>query len=101
MAALHNFIQIHNPRAKTNLTGDSDHAPGGFYAGDDSLIPTGSGVADDEEEAENMEATIRRNRIADDMWRQYQEVLHQRSLDEESDEESDEEGDDNNNDFYV
>ena len=65
------------------------------------MIPTGSGVADDEEEAENMEATIRRNRIADDMWRQYQEVLHQRSLDEESDEESEEEGDDNNDDFYV
>ena len=28
-----------------HLTGiDSDHVPGGFYAGDDSLIPTGTGI---------------------------------------------------------
>ena len=107
MAALHNFIHVHNPRAKTHFIGDdSDHAPGGFYAGDDSLIPTGTGIYDEEEE-ENLEATMRRNRIADEMWTQYQEVLYQRSLagmaDEESDEESVEENasDDNNDDFYV
>ena len=44
------------------------------------------------------------NKIADDMWRQYQEVLHQWSLavNEESDKDSDE-GDDkeSDNDFYI
>jgi hypothetical protein len=112
LVALHNFILVHNPQAaKIHLTGyDSDHAPGGFYAGDDSLIPTGTGV-DVEEEQNISEATIRRNKIADDMWRQYQEVLHQRSLDGMADEESDEDNDEDNpeesddtdsdNDFYV
>jgi hypothetical protein len=102
LAALHNFIRIHDPQAKTHLTGnDSDHAPGGFYAGDDSLIPAGTGI--DNEEEQISEATTRRNKIADDMWRQYQEVLHQRSLAtnelEESDEDSDEGTDDD--DFYA
>ena len=97
MAVLHNFIQVHNPRAKTHLTGiDSDHVPGGFYAGDDSLIPTGTGI-DVEDEQNISEASRRRNKIADDMWSQYQQVLHQRSQagleDEESDEESDKECD--------
>ena len=69
------------------------------------MIPTGTGIYDEEEE--NLEATMRRNRIADEMWTQYQEVLYQWSLagiaDEESDEESVEENasDDNNDDFYV
>jgi hypothetical protein len=39
------------------------------------------------------------------MWRQYQEVLYQRSLvgmaDEESNEDSDEGSEDNDSDFYV
>jgi len=89
-----------------HLTGnDSDHAPGGFYAGDDSLIPTGTGV-DVEEEQNLSEASIRRNKIADDMWTQYQEILYQRSLAGMADEESedDEEGGDSeesDNDFYV
>jgi hypothetical protein len=107
LAALHNFIQVHNPQAKTHFTEiNSDHAPGGFYAGDDSLIPTGTGV-DIEEEQNISGASMRRNKIADEMWRQYQEVLHQRSLagmaNEESDEpeDSDHEGsDDNDTDFY-
>jgi hypothetical protein len=107
LAAIHNFIQVHNPQAKMRFTGnDSDHAPGGFYAGDDSLIPTGTGI-DVEDEQNVSEASRRRNKIADDMWRQYQEVLHQRSQagleDEESDEESDQGSDDSDseNDFYV
>jgi hypothetical protein len=103
---LHNFIRVHDPQAKTHLTGDdSDHAPGGFYAGDDSLIPAGTDDVDIEEE-QISEATMRRNKIADDMWNQYQEVLHQRSLaaneesneDSDSDEGSDEESED---DFYL
>jgi hypothetical protein len=105
LAALHNFIRIHDPQAKTHLTGnDSDHAPGGFYAGDDSLIPPGTGVDIEVEEEQISEATRRRNKIADDMWRQYQEVLHQRSLatNEESDEESDEESNEgSDDDFYL
>jgi hypothetical protein len=104
LAALHNFIRVHNPQAKTCLNGnDSDHAPGGFYAGDDSLIPTGTGV-DVEEEQDISEASERRNKIADDMWRQYQEVLHQRSqagLGDEELESDVESNDESDNDFYV
>ena len=105
LAALHNFLQVHNSQAK-NLTEDSDHAPGGFYAGDDSFIPTGMGI-DIEEEQDTSEASRRRNKIADDMWRQYQEVLHQRSQLEDYDVEDSEETDgdneetDNNDDFYL
>jgi hypothetical protein len=103
LAALHNFIQVHDSKAMAHLTeNDPDHAPGGFYAGDDSFIPAGTGIGIVEDISE---ASTRRNKIADEMWRQYQEVLHQWSLagDEESDEESDEgnnEGGDDN-DFYL
>ena len=108
MAALHNFIHLHNPQANTSThpTGNnSNHAPGGFYAGDDSLIPTGTGM-DVEEEQNLSEASIQQNKIADDMWRQYQEVLYQRSLAGMADEKSedDEEGDDleeSDNNFYI
>ena len=56
-----------------NFTGnDSDHAPAGSYAGDDSFIPAGTGI--DIEEEQTSEATMWWNKIADDMWRQYQEV---------------------------
>jgi hypothetical protein len=109
LAALHNFIQFHNPQANINFIGnDSDHAPGGFYAGDYSLIAPGTGI-DVEEEQDISEASIRQNKIADDMWGQYQEILRQRSLagmvDEESDEDdegNDDEGsNDNDSDFYA
>lgn len=110
MAAIHNFIKVHSPQATTQLIeNDSDHAPGGFYAGDDSLIPTGAGV-NIEDEQNVSEASRRRNRIADDMWRQYQEVLQQRSqagLDEDLESDGELEGDEGNvsdesdNDFYV
>jgi hypothetical protein len=111
LAAIHNFIKVHSPQATTHLVeNDSDHAPGGFYAGDDSLIPTGAGV-NIEDERDTSEASRRRNRIADDMWRQYQEILHQRSQagvdSEDEDLESDGElevnegNDDSDNDFYV
>ena len=110
LAALHNFIQVHSPQTKIHFTGnDSDHAPGGFYAGDDSLIPAGMDI-DVEEEQNNSEATRRRNNIANDMWRQYQEVLSQRRsagmADEETDNsesedlESDEGSDNNDGDIY-
>lgn len=72
------------------------------------MITTGTGV-DIEEEQNISEASLRRNKIADDMWRQYQQVLHERSLagfadegsDEDTDEGSDEGSDDSDNDFYV
>jgi hypothetical protein len=104
LAALHNFIQINDPQAKIHLTGNnSDHAPGGFYAGDDSLIvPTGRDM-DVEEEQDISDASLQRNRIADNMWTEYQQVLYQRSLagmeEEETDEESDEGSDDS--DIYA
>jgi hypothetical protein len=57
------------------------------------------------------DATMRRNKIADDMWTQYQDVLRQRLLQhmegmaddlEETDLDDDDEGsDDDDNDFYV
>jgi hypothetical protein len=106
LAVLHNFIWVYDSQAKTHLTrDDSDHAPGEFYAGDDSLIPAGTDDVDIEEE-QISEATMWQNKIADDMWNQYQEVLHQQSLaaneesdeDSDSDEESDEESED---DFYL
>ena len=105
LAALHNFIQVHNPQAKKYFTeNNSDHAPGGFYAGDDSLIPTGTGI-DVEDEQNISEASKRRNNIANDMWRQYQEVLYQRSqagLEEDTGSEGDnEESDNNDSDFYM
>ena len=35
LAAIHNFIKVHSPQATTHLIeNDSNHAPGGFYAGD-------------------------------------------------------------------
>jgi hypothetical protein len=99
LAVLHNFLQVHNSQAKTTGN-DSDHAPGGFYAGDNSFVPTGMDM-DIEEEQNTSEASKRRNKIADDMWRQYQEVLQQRSQeDSEESDENDEESDDND-DFYV
>ena len=50
---------------KMHFTGnDSDHAPGGFYAGDDSLIPMGTGI-DVEDEQDMSEASKRQNKIAD------------------------------------
>jgi hypothetical protein len=74
LAALHNFIQAHNPSETTHLDHDSpDHAPGGFYAGDDPLIPGEIG------EDKDSEASRRRNQIANDMWRQYTLVLQQRA----------------------
>ena len=83
---------------------DFDHAPGGFYAGDDSLTPAGTSI--DNEAEQISEATKRWNKIADDMWRQYQEVLHQQSLAtnelEESNEDSDEGCDgESDDDFYT
>lgn len=110
MAALHNFIRIHDPQTKIRLTGNdsSDHAPGGFYAGDDSLIPAGTDADMDVEEQNISEASIRRNKIADDMWRQYQQVLYERSLNGMANEESDDsesggsvEGNDSDDDFYA
>jgi hypothetical protein len=45
LAAVHNFIQSHNPLETTQLDHDNpDHAPGGFYAGDDSFIPGGCNI---------------------------------------------------------
>jgi hypothetical protein len=60
----------------------------------------------DDEEEQISEATMQWNKIADDMWNQYQEVLHQQSLaaneesneDSGSDEGSDEESEDE---FYL
>lgn len=108
LAALHNFIRIHDPQTKIRLTGnDSDHAPGGFYAGDDSLIPTGTDTDMDVEEQNISEASIRRNKIADDMWRQYQQVLYERSLngmaneDSDSESEGSVEGNESDDDFYA
>lgn len=49
---------------------------------------------------------MQKNKIADDMWQQYQEVLHQWRLagipaDEESDEESEEESEGNDSDLMF
>ena len=66
----------------------------------------GTGI-DVEDEQDISEESKRRNQIANEMWRQYQEVLCQRSQDgldiEESDdsEDSDEENDNSDDDFYV
>jgi hypothetical protein len=69
------------------------------------LIPAGTDDVDIEEE-QISEATMRQQKIGDDMCNQYQEVLHQQSLaaneesneDSDSDKESDEESED---DFYL
>jgi hypothetical protein len=53
LAALHNFIQVHDSQAMAHLTeNDPDHAPGGFYAGDDSFIPAGTGIGIEEDISE-------------------------------------------------
>ena len=71
------------------------------------LIDTGVNI---EDERNTSEASRRWNRIADDMWRQYQEVLQQKSqagLDEDSESDGELEGnegnasDESDNDFYV
>ena len=62
---------------------------------------------DIEEEQDTSEASRQRNKIADDMQRQYQEVLHQRSQLEDYDVEDSEKTDgdneetDNNDDFHL
>jgi hypothetical protein len=78
LAALHNFIRIRDPQQSYSQLDDDnlDHTPGGFYAGDDSNIPGGMEVVDEED---GSEATKRRNRIADEMWIQYQQILQQRA----------------------
>ena len=79
MVALHNFTRIHDPQQSYSQLDDDDnldHTPGGFYAGDNSFIPGGMEVVDEED---GSEATRRRNRIADEMWIQYQQILQQRA----------------------
>jgi hypothetical protein len=78
LVSIHNFIRIHTPDKETHLEdGGLDHTPGGFYAGDYSLIPDGMGIIGEDHDGSN--ATNRRNEIADNMWMQYQYVLHQRA----------------------
>ena len=82
------------------------HVPGGFYAGDDSFIPMGIDI-DIEKEQDTLEASKQRNKIADDMWRQYQEVLHQQSqlgdhtMEDSEESDKDNEGSDDDDDFYI
>jgi hypothetical protein len=77
LVAIHNFIQTHNPHKETHLEDDGlDHTPGRFHADDNSLIPDGMGVAD---EQDGLDATKRRDDIAGNMWRQYQQVLQDRA----------------------
>jgi len=75
LVAIHNFIQIHNPHKKDPDYINPDYAPGGFYAGDHSIIPGASNA----EHEEDSEASRCRDQIADDMWRQYTLVLAQRA----------------------
>lgn len=63
------------------------------------MIPPGTGI--DIEEEQMSEATMRRNKIADDMWRQYQEVLHERSLEESSEDSNEGSDTGSDDDFYV
>ena len=64
---------------------------------------------DVEEEQDMSEASKRRNKIANDMWRQYQEVLQQRrqaglgndSEELESDDRNEGSDEESDNDFYV
>lgn len=81
MVALYNFIRIHDPQQSYSQLDDDnlDHIPGGFYAGDDSFIP--GGIIEVVNEEDGSEATKRRNRIADEMWIQYQRILQQRAAD--------------------
>ena len=100
LVALYNFIRTHDPQQLYSQLDDDnlDHSPGGFYAGDDSFILGGMEVVD--EDGSESEATRRRNRIADEMWIQYQQILQQRATEGTSgDITSDDDGDDDDREY--
>jgi hypothetical protein len=71
MCTIHNFIRLHDPQEGPLPDADSD----GDLAEDEEEVV----AAVDEEEAPNDMKHLR-DRIAEDMWTQYQQVLSERAL---------------------
>ena len=92
MAALHNFIQIHDPAKKIRfVSNDTYDSFSGVQAGDD--FPSMH-----IEEVQNLTGfSPQRDRIADAMWHQYQQVLQERAaagqLEDENSDYDDEDAD--------
>jgi hypothetical protein len=88
LCALHNFIQTHDSEsASNNETGvqeinrdrvDGEDVPGPFIPADEPEVRGGTN---------RNQAIALRNRIAEELWVQYQEVLHHRegNIDENED----------------
>jgi len=80
LAALHNFIQKHDPDDITTFDSVEDSQPGtraeGSAAAGGELAEGLPGAA------EKRQANDRRARIAREMWTQYQAVLSERNTDE-------------------
>jgi len=93
LAALHNFIQIHDPAEKIRFaSNDTYDSFSGVQAGDDfSSMHI-------EEEQNPTGFSLQRDRIADAMWHQYQQVLQERAAAGQlEDENSDYDDEDANN----
>jgi hypothetical protein len=69
LAAIHNFIRIHDPEELENFVEAEDSEPG-FVSGELAAGQTRT--------AEKKRANARRDGIAAAMWVQYQAELHQR-----------------------
>jgi hypothetical protein len=76
LAALHNFIQQHNPDGAQaiQLTGEEERV---FL--DDDEAHNVDEMAEEEEE-ERTEMQVKRDQIAQEMWESYQRVLAQRLM---------------------
>jgi hypothetical protein len=69
LAAIHNFIRVHDPAELTSLTDEADLEQG---------FVTGELAAGLMRAAERRAANVRRDEIADAMWVQYQAELEHR-----------------------
>jgi hypothetical protein len=90
LCAIHNFIRTHDPKEDElpNL-GNSEYSSSIPNPGDDGVRQMNHGENDVSDDV-----TVRRDKIAQDMWDSYQRVLEDREL--EGDESGYEDDDDNN-----
>lgn len=91
LAALHNFIMKHDPEDGGEPDVLDDPTPGAARA---VTGLHGELATERRTSMESDESKALRDRIADEMWAQYQEILEERG--DEMDVDEDEEGDDNN-----
>jgi hypothetical protein len=88
LCAIHNFISIHDPTEKVLYADDdNEDAP----VGDDHIAPAVAAVQVDG-------PSVRRDRIAQDMWEDYLAVCQERGIHDEDEEDHDEDEEDRDED---